>query len=90
MGASAEGQARIKHNIHCIFIRDFAPARANPQLFAKLHRVKMFHPFPDPVLVLQLFNLALNLAIQILFDEMHNSERIDISLKQSDYHGIGP
>ena len=44
----------------------------------------MFHPFPDPVLVLQLFNLALNLATQILFDEMHNSERIDISLKQSE------
>ena len=57
MTAAAKRKPGVEHDGGCTGVRRFLPARADPQVFAKLHRRERVHPAAFPRLILDFFNL---------------------------------
>ncbi len=92
MGACSECQARIEHHVNGIFIRHVAPAWADPQTLAKLHRMEVVHPLAFPVFVFKLFDFVRKTGAQqrMIFQNRDHFGHISFGIKQADDVGVAP
>ena len=92
MGAGTKRQTRIEHDVNRVFIRNLAPAWADPQTLAKLHGVEVIHPFAFPVFVFQLFDFVRKARAQqrVVFQNRDDLFHVGFSIEQANHVGIAP
>ena len=92
MRAGTEGQTRIEHHVDGIFIRNVAPARADPQPLTEAHRMEVIHPFPLPVFIFQLLDLMRESGAQqrVLLQLGNDRFHIGFGIEQADHVGVAP
>ena len=92
MRTGTKRQARVEHHVHGVFIRNIAPARANPQSLTKAHRVEVIHPLALPVFIFQLFDFMHETDAQqrMLLQNGDHLCHIGFGVKQTDNVRIAP
>ena len=92
MSACTKCQTRVQHHVDGVLIRHIAPAWANPQTFAKAHRVEVIHPFALPVFIFQLFNFMHEPRTEqrMLFQKGNDFFHVGFCIEQTRYIGVAP